>query len=160
MHVLAGLNKRLSALCNGCKKRVAEMGLENRIFLIGRQANVGFYLHKAELVLHLARMEGLPNVLIEAHLAGVPVLATPAGGTDEVVADGKTGIILPDAENPQVRDVFEALEGLLSDPRTLNIMGQVAKSQTSARFLIDHVVDQTARLFANPSKEQPCVQHS
>ncbi len=143
-----------------CAKRVAELGLEDRIFLIGRQANVGFYLHKADLVLHLARMEGLPNVLIEAHLASVPVLATPAGGTDEVVVDGITGFILPDAETPLIRDVFDALETLLSDPQTLGDMGQAAHAHAGPRFLIDHVVDQTARLFANPSKVQSCVQHS
>lgn len=143
-----------------CAKRVAELGLKNQIFLIGLQTNVGFYLHKADLVMHLARMEGLPNVLIEAHLAGVPVLATPAGGTAEVVVHGETGLILPCAKDPAIRDIFAALQTLLFDATALQTMGQAALSHAGPRFLIDHVVDQTARLFANPMKEQSCAKHS
>lgn len=132
-----------------CAKRIAELGLRNRIFLVGLQSNVGFFLHKADMVMHLARMEGLPNVLIEAHLAGVPVLATPAGGTSEVVIQGETGTILPDAENPRVSDIYMGLFNLLADLDRLSQMGQNAKASASSRFLIDHVVDQTAQLFAN-----------
>ncbi len=137
----------------GCVKRVAELGLKSQIFLIGLQSNVGFFLHKADLVMHLARMEGLPNVLIEAHLAGVPVLATPAGGTAEVVSHGVTGHILDDAEDPSIREVFAGISSLLSDKNRLSQMGQAALADAGSRFLIQNVVDRTARLFANLDKE-------
>lgn len=132
-----------------CEKRVRELGLTRQIFLVGLQKNVGFWLHKADLLLHLAKMEGLPNALIEAHLAGVPVLATPAGGTAEVVVDGKTGRLFDSAETLTVREIFEGLTELLSDGAALKTMGREAYETVSPRFLLENVVDRTAALFAN-----------
>lgn len=137
-------------LLASCRARIAELGLTNRIFLMGLRAQVGFFIHKADLVMHLARMEGLPNVLIEAQLAGVPVLATPAGGTAEVVAHGETGFVLSDAENPQVTDVADVLTGLLANPTRCKAMGAKAQSIATPRFLIDKIIDRTARLFLQP----------
>ncbi len=130
-----------------CAARIQELGLEDRIFLAGLRQNVGFFMHRADLVMHLARMEGLPNVLIEAQLAGVPVLATPAGGTSEVVVQGRTGWILKDAEDPAQSDVCTALAQMLSDPARLRRMGQEAAGHAEPRFLIDKIIDRTVDLF-------------
>lgn len=132
-----------------CLKRVAELGFKNRIFLVGLQNNVGFYLHKSDLLMHLAEKEGLPNVVIEAQLAGLPVLATPAGGTGEVVQDGVTGVLLPSAETPTIRDTLKALTALLADNRLRGAMGMSAKQIAEPKYLIDHVVDRTAQLFTD-----------
>ena len=130
-----------------CKELIAELGVEDRVFLCGATRHVGFYLHKSALVMHLARMEGLPNVLIEAHLAGVAVLATPAGGTDEVVCHGKTGHILSQSEDPGEAEIQSALEVLLSDPTRLGEMGQDALSHARQRFLLDQILGRTVTLF-------------
>jgi glycosyltransferase involved in cell wall biosynthesis len=39
--------------------------------------------------------EGLPNVILEAMAAGLPVVTTPAGDAGRVVQDGKTGYVVP-----------------------------------------------------------------
>lgn len=45
-----------------------------------------------------SRYEGLPNVLIEAQMVGVPVISTPAGGSAECFIEGVSGFILDDAQ--------------------------------------------------------------
>lgn len=137
-----------------CEARIAELGLTDRIFLMGVRENVGFYLHRADLVMHLARMEGLPNVLIEAHLAGVAVLATPAGGTSEIVDHKTTGFILPDAENPNAQDVARQLGLMLGDLGALKAMGETAKIDATPRFLLDNILDRTAQLIS-PQNDGP-----
>jgi glycosyltransferase involved in cell wall biosynthesis len=130
-----------------CQDLITELGLQDRVFLCGATRHVGFYLHKADLVMHLARMEGLPNVLIEAHLAGVAVLATPAGGTSEVVEHGLTGHILSQSEDPGAAEIQSALEQMLQDPGRLGEMGQVALSHAKQRFLLDQILGRTVTLF-------------
>ena len=130
-----------------CAELIAELGVQDRVFLCGSTRHVGYFLHKADLVMHLARMEGLPNVLIEAHLAGVAVLATPAGGTSEVVSHGETGHILSQSEDPTPAEVQGALADILSDPGRLAAMGARALAHARSRFLLDQILDRTVDLF-------------
>jgi len=120
-----------------CQKKIVELGVENRIFMLGSSKHVGFYLHKADLLMHLARMEGMPNVVIEAHLASTPALATPAGGTNEILLDGITGVLLESADNPCKDRVLEKLNQLLSDHKMREEMGRAAKKHATGPFSID-----------------------
>ena len=52
----------------------------------------------ASLVLLTSRHEGMPNILMEAQLAGVPVVATRVGGDPDCVTDGITGLLLPESD--------------------------------------------------------------
>ena len=129
------------------QNQIDSLGLNHRIFLAGLTQHVGFWLHKCDLVMHLARMEGLPNVLIEAHLAAKPVLATPAGGTSEVVDAGQTGVLLPNCEDPTVEEIVGELAQLLNDPIRLHDMGRAARDRAESRYLLDQVLEQTVELF-------------
>lgn len=135
------------ALHNECAALIEELGLSNRIFLAGIRSKVGFYMHRADLLVHLAEMEGLPNVLIEAQLAGTPVLATPAGGTDEVVFDGITGHILSDAKDIPEAELDETLERLLADEDELAKLGAAAMTQSGDRFSVETILGRTTELF-------------
>src|SRR5262249_53095821 len=57
--------------------RKAEMlGIASRCLFAGRSTAVGYWLTKMDALMLLSEHEGLPNALIEAQLAGVPVIAT------------------------------------------------------------------------------------
>lgn len=135
------------ALFGECVALIEELGLSNRIFLAGIRSKVGFYMHRANLLVHLAEMEGLPNVLIEAQLAGTPVLATPAGGTDEVVFDGVTGHILSAADVLPEAELDETLEGLLADEDELARLGAAAMAQSGDRFSVETILGRTTEIF-------------
>lgn len=137
---------------NRCRKIIDDERMAHHVFLPGATRHVGFYLHRADLVMHLARFEGLPNVLIEAQLASRPVLATPAGGTAEVVRHGETGLILPDNMNPTAEEILEALDFLLSDKERLAKMGAAAKMHSRESFLIDRILEMTLSVFVTEAR--------
>ncbi|WP_298355712.1 glycosyltransferase [uncultured Litoreibacter sp.] len=140
------------ALHNECQALIEELGLTDRIFLAGIRSKVGFYMHRADLLVHLAEMEGLPNVLIEAQLAGTPVLATPAGGTDEVVFDGITGHILSTATIIPEEELDSTLERLLADEDELAKLGAAAMTQSGDRFSVETILGRTTEIF-NSSRQ-------
>lgn len=140
-----------------CRRLVGDLGMAGRIFLPGATRHVGFYLHRCDLVLHLARHEGLPNALIEAHLAGKPVLATPAGGTAEVVRDGETGVLLSDNMVLDRDEVFQSPDRLLQDPDLLTRMGLAASRFSGDRFVIDRILAQTLAVFAQQDRKEMTI---
>lgn len=140
------------ALYPECEALITQLGLSDRVFLAGIRSNVGFYMHRADVVMHLAQMEGLPNVLIEAQLAGTPVLATPAGGTDEVVCPGVTSILLSDAQELPEQELDEKLALILSDENELARMGAAALAHSGERFSVDTILDKTTELFKHTGK--------
>lgn len=134
-------------LLEECRRRVVSLGMEDRIFLPGSTSHIGYFMNKADLLLHLARTEGLPNVLIEGHLSGLPLLATPAGGTSEILKDGVSGLLLNCAVDVPVSEVTEKLARLLSHPEMMQKMGVVGLKQAQHLFSIDFILDKTVTLF-------------
>ncbi len=130
-----------------CEELIKSEGMEDRIFQVGRSKHVGFWMHKADLLMHLARFEGLPNVVIEAQLCQLPVLATPAGGTEDVVTHGQTGFILPDAESIDLPGIVIQLERMLKEPDTLKSWGLLGRKRAIERFALPKVLADTMMLF-------------
>ena len=129
---------------------VAKLGLRDRVFMVGRSGAVGYWLQKADVLLHLAEFEGLPNVVIEAQIAGLPVIATPAGGTPEALLPGKTGYCLRSNVTPDIGEVVALLEDILETSEKAARMGAAAQEFTRKRFTLDHALHETLRLFMDP----------
>lgn len=144
------------SLLQECRRRVVSLGLENRVFLPGTTHSIGFFMNKANLLLHLARMEGLPNVLIEAHLSSLPLLATPAGGTGEILEDGVSGLLLSRAVDVSTEEVTEKLAHLLANPEMMQKMGEAGFEQAKLLFSIESILDKTVSLFTRKGLE-PCA---
>lgn len=76
-------------------------------------------------------MEGFGIVLLEGALAGLPVIAGRAGGTEEAVVDRETGFIV-NGSDP--REVARALMLLLGDPEKQRMMGEAGRKRALADF--------------------------
>jgi glycosyltransferase involved in cell wall biosynthesis len=87
--------------------------------------------------------EGMPISLIEAQLAGVPVIALDVGSIAEVVQDGKTGYLLPEFDN----EFIKKLRKLLKDKRLRNQFGKSAKKRAKKEFDPGRLIQDHLRLF-------------
>jgi len=134
-------------LLQECGRRVVSLGMEDRIFLPGVTQKVSFFMSKTDVLLHLARTEGLPNVLIEGHLSGLPLLATPAGGTSEILEDGVSGWLLSRAGDVPVAEVTEKLARLFANPDLMQKMGAAGLKHAEDSFSIKFILDKTVSLF-------------
>lgn len=104
--------------------------------LVGHRRDVGELLAGLDLLVLTSETEGIPGVVIEAAMAGCPVVSYPVGGVAEVVVDGVTGTVVGVAD-PVV--LAEAVVELLEAPRRRATMGGAARDG-SHRFAASTVV--------------------
>lgn len=88
-------------------------GLEHRLHLPGTIANPALGLGLLDIFLLTSKFEGTPNVVLEASLMGIPVVATDAGGTSETVQEGVTGFVVSSAS---AADLAAQVTRILDDP--------------------------------------------
>ena len=92
-----------------------ELGLGDAVRLVGPQSPFGPVMAGFSALVAPARNEALGRTLIEAGLAGVPLIATLEGGNTEIVEDGLTGhLVAPD----DVEGFAQAVLEVLSDPES------------------------------------------
>jgi glycosyltransferase involved in cell wall biosynthesis len=81
--------------------------------------------------------EGLPKTAIEAMIQGVPLIATPVGGTKELVIHEETGIFVP-PENPE--EVASAVIRLANDSALRELMGEASRVRMTTFLRIEDTV--------------------
>ena len=137
------------------RAHAASLGIADRVLFVGNTSDVGFWLSKFDIFALLSRHEGLPNVLIEAQLQGVPVISTPAGGAAETFANGRTGVLLSSAQNPDYREFEAALERMITGRPGHSEMGKAAIRETAARHDTETILAQTVRFLQGQHVDGP-----
>jgi glycosyltransferase involved in cell wall biosynthesis len=114
-----------SATMHRLAKHATVNGRQNLHFL-DYLDDVEPFLASIDLLLHPSRSECFPRVIAEAALAGRPAVATRCGGTDEIIGDGRSGVLVP------VDDVEGLANGVLRLARDAELarrMGQAAAAR-------------------------------
>jgi len=92
-------------------RRVEAAGLCDQFVFAGHRPDLDQFLPFLDLMVLPSFTEGLPNVVLEAFAAGVPVVATAVGGTPEVVEDGLNGYLIPPGDADALAGrILDALE--------------------------------------------------
>jgi len=101
-------------------------------------------LPSAALFIYVTESEGLGSAALLAMAAGVPVLASAAGGLPEVIEDGVTGLLM--RENSSAR-IADAMLGMLRDRTHLAQLGRNARERVERDFTTEHMVQNTLRVY-------------
>jgi glycosyltransferase involved in cell wall biosynthesis len=117
-------------------------GVAERVLFLGDvpHASVREYLRQADAFVLNSSYEGLPHVVLEAMAAHIPVIATNAGGTGEVVENNVTGLLIPVGDTAALQG---AIQRLWSDPSLGRQLAEQAARQVSAHFEFDTMVNAT-----------------
>jgi glycosyltransferase involved in cell wall biosynthesis len=126
------------------REAVARQGLATTVRLLGRRDDVEQILGMADLCLHTSARESAPNVLIEAQALGVPVVATAAGGTAELVLDGRTGLVCPIGDVPALT---AGATRLLGEAETRDEYSRAATAWANEAFAAEAMCGRFLRLY-------------
>ena len=93
--------------------RIRELGLSSRVILAGFRKDVERLMAVADIGILTSRREGLPRVLVQYALTGLPIVATDIPGAREIVTPGVNGFLVPPGDWVSMR---ESLSRLLREP--------------------------------------------
>ncbi len=109
------------------------------------------FLHPSELT-HAGDQEGIPNSMLEAMAAGLPVIATTHGGIPEAVTHGSDGYLVPE-RSPQ--QLARAIIALLSSPETLAAFSRQASVSVRENFGLERQVAALEDAYAEAAGIKP-----
>jgi glycosyltransferase involved in cell wall biosynthesis len=96
-----------------------------------------------DMILSTSENEGMPVALIEAQLAGKPVVATDVGSVSEVILNHETGIVT----NKSAGSLVAALEPLVQSAIKRKEMGALAAARAQALFSVDRMINAHIELY-------------
>jgi glycosyltransferase involved in cell wall biosynthesis len=105
---------------------VLTAGMEDTVEFLGCRDDVPMILRQADVLVLPSHWEPFGLVVVEAMAAGVPVVATAAGGVPEIITDGYTGLLVPPGD-PQA--MAAAIGRMLNDePLRRRLAAQAAQA--------------------------------
>jgi glycosyltransferase involved in cell wall biosynthesis len=120
------------------RRRIDADGLGAHVRLAGFRGDLPDILPCLDLLVHPATMEGLGVSLLQASSAGVPIVASNAGGIPEAVHDGINGLLVPPADVATLRN---AVAVLLRDAALARRLGLGGKELMRREFSVDAMVE-------------------
>jgi len=134
------------------RRRVAELGLGDRVFFAGRSDRVEDWLRASDLFVFPSLYEALGISLVEAAACGLPAIGSRTGGIVDVIEDGRSGLLVPAGDGLALA---QALRTLASDGERRLELGVHARSLALARFDERDALARYRALFAEISPRRP-----
>ncbi len=114
------------------------------VYLPGRVGDVAAWYRRAQVLVHPARWEGFGLALLEAMLAGKPVVATRVSAAPEIVADGESGLLVRPDDSAELA---QAVAGLLADPARATAMGLAGVARAERMFSTAAMAARTVEVY-------------
>ena len=124
--------------------KAESLGLNGRVIFAGEHSSVPALLPGLSLYVQPSRFEGMPNALMEAMAAKVPVVASAVDGITELIEDGVDGLLVPPADAPALAT---ALKRTLDDAPGSEKRGQEGRRIVIERFSPERMIEAYERIL-------------
>jgi glycosyltransferase involved in cell wall biosynthesis len=121
------------------------LGISDSVKFRGFVDNARSLLSNFDIFCMPSRSEAMPYTLLEAGLAGLPVIATPVGGIPEVIETGINGVLVPTED---VEVLFSTLVLLAEDENLRKRLGTNLKASIQENFSFAKMVEKTFNLYS------------
>ena len=133
----------------------AELRLTHRVAFLGTVATMPALYRRLQLLVIPSRSEGLPNVLLEAMRADVPVVSTRVGAVPEVIGDTRAGVLVPPVDVRALADAIAASLRLKSDPAA-----RAARAEVACRFSLANRAEAHTRMYGQLVAGSACAERA
>jgi len=140
--LLAARAPRIRFFCAGegvlrpvLEKRLRDLGIEDRVVLLGHRSDVPAILARANALALCSSNEGLSNAIMEAMAARLPVVATRVGGNPELLEGGR-GVLVPYGDP---RALAEAVLRISAAPDEARSMGRKGRAFVEAVLSLERM---------------------
>lgn len=127
------------------ERLAADLHLQSRVFFLGVRNDIVDILAASDVFVLTSRWEGNPLSVMEAMVAGLPVIATAVGGVPELVSHGESGIL---CESENEEEIALAMMSLLQDTKYRRKLARYAKN-TSHEFDLSVMGESYQALYEN-----------
>jgi sugar transferase (PEP-CTERM/EpsH1 system associated) len=126
------------------EREIADRALGDVVELLGERDDIPECMRAFDVFVLPSLGEGMSNTILEAMATALPVVATAVGGNVELVADGRTGRLVPAA---QPAAMASAILSYLEDPALRHTHGLAGRAEVEQRFALPRMVDQYRTLY-------------
>ncbi|MFC4765818.1 glycosyltransferase family 4 protein [Effusibacillus consociatus] len=144
------LRKELETYCE-------QKGITHKIIFMGNRTDVPALLNKADIMVLPSLQEMHSFAIMEAAIAGLPIVASNVGGIPEMIEHGKTGLIFEKEHSTQLADrLFE----VMSNEKIRNQLGKDAKAWGMKEFTSKAVYERTMAVYNQALQTSTSVSRS
>jgi len=138
--LLAGIGPLRQAL----ESRARKMGVSEAVEFLGVRDDVPQLMRRSSVFVRPSSLEGLPLTVLEAMASGLPVVATPVGGTPELIEDGRCGYLFPIGDHDALAHYITRL---LDDSDSAVEMGLYGRRTVEDVYTWDRTVERTEEVY-------------
>lgn len=125
--------------------KAARLGIADRVHFTGFYDDLPGALRAMDIFAQPSILaEGFPTSVLEAQVAGLPVIASDIGGTHETIDVGKTGLLVPPKD---VSALAQALRELLANPEKRQTMAAAARPWIENAFTLPQMMARIQKTY-------------
>ena len=122
---------------------VVRLGLSDRVTFLGQRSDVPVLMQAVDAVIHPSvDPEPFGLTLVEAMLAGTPVIATDAGASFEILDGGRAGTLVPPSDAGALSTILSAF---FADPAPFREKADLASARVRSVYSLDHMIETVSR---------------
>ncbi|PON15610.1 hypothetical protein C2W62_22885 [Candidatus Entotheonella serta] len=132
------------ALRRQVEDAIARYGLQEVFTLVGTQRDIATWLGVFDIFVLTSEWEGLPNAVMEAMCARLPIVATAVGGVPELLIHGQSGLLVaPD----DVQGLARGVASLLLNRQVQVALGRRGREVIEMHYTLERIVDANDRIY-------------
>jgi glycosyltransferase involved in cell wall biosynthesis len=127
------------------RAQLAELNISEAFRLLGEREDVPELLANADIFVLPSRTESMPNALLEAMAAAMPIVASSVGGIPHVIDNDRTGLLTAPGD---ARALASRICQLMGDAALSVRLGQAARAEVQARYSFERMISALDALYA------------